>query len=112
MMPKLSEKFVTDSDFEIGLALFITKKLVEANGGRIWADINNKNNNNDGIGSTIHFFLMLNRNESRHYIDRFKEYNIYNQITLMKLNTTVPFYKSKITKLYKVFVIKASEKDN
>ncbi len=52
IMPHLFEKFVTDSDFGTGLGLFITKKLVEAHGGRIWAF-----NNNDGIGSTFIFSL-------------------------------------------------------
>ena len=52
IMPHLFEKFVTDSDFGTGLGLFITKKLVEAHGGRIWAF-----NNNDGIGSTFVFSL-------------------------------------------------------
>ncbi len=52
VMPKLFEKFVTDSDFGTGLGLFITKKLVDAHGGRIWAF-----NNNDGIGSTFVFSL-------------------------------------------------------
>jgi signal transduction histidine kinase len=52
ILPKLFEKFTTDSDFGTGLGLFITKKLVEAHGERIWAF-----NNNDGIGSTFVFSL-------------------------------------------------------
>jgi signal transduction histidine kinase len=52
IIPKLFGKFITDSDYGTGLGLYITKKLVEAHGGRIWAY-----NNNDGIGSTFIFSL-------------------------------------------------------
>ena len=55
ILPKLFEKFTTDSEFGTGLGLFITKKLVEAHGGQIWGF-----NNNDGIGSTFVFSLPLN----------------------------------------------------
>jgi nitrogen-specific signal transduction histidine kinase len=34
IMSKLFQKFVTDSEFGTGLELYITKKLVEAHGGR------------------------------------------------------------------------------
>jgi signal transduction histidine kinase len=52
VMPKLFGKFITDSDYGTGLGLYITKNLVEAHGGRIWAY-----NNNDGVGSTFIFSL-------------------------------------------------------
>ncbi len=52
IMPRLFEKFNTDSDVGTGLGLYISKKLVEAMGGKIWAF-----NNQDGIGSTFVFSL-------------------------------------------------------
>ena len=54
ILPRLFQKFFTDSNYGTGLGLYITKKLVEAMGGRIWAF-----NNNDGIGSTFVFSLPL-----------------------------------------------------
>ena len=54
IMPKLFGKFVTDSDYGTGLGLYITKKLVEAHGGKIWAY-----NNKDGIGTTFVFSLSI-----------------------------------------------------
>jgi two-component system sensor histidine kinase VicK len=51
---KLFSKFVTTSEAGSGLGLFISKGIVEAHGGRIWAQ-----NNNDGIGATFYFSLPL-----------------------------------------------------
>jgi signal transduction histidine kinase len=52
ILPKLFTKFATSSSEGIGLGLYISKKIVEAHGGRIWAE-----NNPDGKGATFAFSL-------------------------------------------------------
>jgi two-component system, OmpR family, sensor histidine kinase VicK len=52
--PRLFTKFATKSDQGTGLGLFISKSIVEAHGGRIWAE-----NNPDGRGATFSFTLPL-----------------------------------------------------
>ena len=54
IMPRLFTKFATKSDQGTGLGLYISKNIVEAHGGRIWAD-----NNKDGKGATFSFTLPL-----------------------------------------------------
>jgi signal transduction histidine kinase len=51
-MPKLFTKFATTSEKGTGLGLFISKSIVEAHGGKIWAE-----NNADGKGATFSFSL-------------------------------------------------------
>jgi len=51
---RLFSKFATKSDKGTGLGLFISKSIVEAHGGKIWAE-----NNADGIGATFAFSLPL-----------------------------------------------------
>jgi signal transduction histidine kinase len=51
---KLFSKFVTKSDTGSGLGLYISKGIVEAHGGRIWAE-----NNSDGNGATFSFSLPV-----------------------------------------------------
>jgi two-component system sensor histidine kinase VicK len=53
---RLFNKFVTKSETGTGLGLFICKSIIEAHGGKIWAQ-----NNADGRGSTFAFSLPLHR---------------------------------------------------
>jgi signal transduction histidine kinase len=55
LMPKLFSKFVTSSHTGTGLGLFISKGIIEAHGGRIWAE-----NNSNGLGASFSFSLPLN----------------------------------------------------
>jgi signal transduction histidine kinase len=59
ILPRLFQKFFTDSNDGTGLGLYICKKLVEAQGGKIWAF-----NNNSGIGSTFVFSLPKTNHEA------------------------------------------------
>jgi two-component system sensor histidine kinase VicK len=54
--PKLFTKFATKSEKGTGLGLFISKSIIEAHGGRIWAE-----NNKDDKGATFSFTLPLGR---------------------------------------------------
>jgi signal transduction histidine kinase len=54
VMNHLFEKFITKSDSGTGLGLYISKNIVEAHGGKIWAS-----NNLDGIGSTFSFSIPV-----------------------------------------------------
>ena len=54
IMPKIFTAFATKSNNGTGLGLYISKKIVEAHGGRIWAKNNSKR------GSTFAFELPLN----------------------------------------------------
>jgi signal transduction histidine kinase len=54
IMPRLFKKFATKSDKGTGLGLFLSKSIVEAHGGKIWAE-----NNADGKGATFSFSLPI-----------------------------------------------------
>lgn len=54
ILPNLFKKFTTKSEKGVGLGLFISKNLVEAHGGKIWAE-NTKGRN----GATFTFTLPL-----------------------------------------------------
>jgi signal transduction histidine kinase len=54
IMPRLFTKFTSKSQTGTGLGLFISKSIIEAHGGRIWAE-----NNKDRKGATVTFRLPL-----------------------------------------------------
>ena len=52
ILPRLFTKFATTSSEGIGLGLYISKNIIEAHGGRMWAE-----NNPDGKGAIFAFSL-------------------------------------------------------
>jgi two-component system, OmpR family, sensor histidine kinase VicK len=57
IMPRLFSKFASKSQTGTGLGLFISQNIVEAHGGKIWAE-----NNSGGRGATFSFNLPLTVN--------------------------------------------------
>jgi two-component system sensor histidine kinase VicK len=56
LLLRLFTKFATKSDKGTGLGLYISKSIVEAHGGKIWAE-----NNSDGRGATFTFTLPIQK---------------------------------------------------
>ena len=54
ILPRLFAKFASKSDNGTGLGLFLSQGIIQAHGGKIWAE-----NNKDGIGATFRFTLPL-----------------------------------------------------
>jgi signal transduction histidine kinase len=54
IMPRLFTKFSSKSFSGTGLGLYISKNIIEAHGGKIWAE-----NNKDGKGATFSFTLPI-----------------------------------------------------
>jgi signal transduction histidine kinase len=62
LMPRLFTKFATKSYQGTGLGLFISKAIVEAHGGTMWAENNNNNNESSDkrlSGATFYFTLPV-----------------------------------------------------
>jgi signal transduction histidine kinase len=59
IMPRLFDKFASRSFQGAGIGLFISKGIIEAHGGKIWAE-----NHADGKGATFHFTLPISENSN------------------------------------------------
>ena len=66
IIPRLFTKFASKSQTGTGLGLFISKSIIEAHGGKIWAE-----NNKDGRGATFGFALPIakSHNDNLHTND-------------------------------------------
>jgi signal transduction histidine kinase len=61
IMPKLFTKFATKSESGTGIGLYIAKKIVEAHGGKIWAE-----NNENRAGATFTLSLPILARHTEH----------------------------------------------
>lgn len=62
VMTRLFSKFVSKSDAGTGLGLFISKNIIEAHGGKMWAQ-----NNSNGVGAIFSFTLPAINFDSTSY---------------------------------------------
>ena len=66
LMPRLFTKFATKSYQGTGLGLFISKSIIEAHDGKMWAENNNNNSDRKHEGATFYFTLpVVDMNEQR-----------------------------------------------
>ncbi len=56
IMPRLFQKFVTKSEKGTGLGLYISNRIIQGHGGKMWAE-----NNADGKGATFTFTLLIEK---------------------------------------------------
>jgi CheY-like chemotaxis protein len=100
IMPRLFTKFATKSIVGTGLGLYISKRIIEAHGGKMWAG-----NNSDGIGATFSFTLPLVIQQDH------KESIVIDSLTTMnsgieeRRKKRSIYYNSHKTKMKRIFLV-------
>jgi signal transduction histidine kinase/CheY-like chemotaxis protein len=100
IMPRLFTKFATKSIVGTGLGLYISKRIIEAHGGKMWAE-----NNSDGIGATFSFTLPLviqQDDKESIIIDTVSTMN--SRIEEIRKKRSI-YYKSHKTKMKRIFLV-------
>jgi two-component system, OmpR family, sensor histidine kinase VicK len=100
IMPRLFSKFATKSIVGTGLGLYISKRIIEAHGGKMWAE-----NNSDGIGATFSFTLPLviqQDDKESIIIDTVSTMN--SRIEEIRKKRGI-YYKSHKTKMKRIFLV-------
>lgn len=62
IMPRLFQKFVTKSEKGTGLGLYISNRIIQAHGGKMWAE-----NNADGKGATFTLRCLSKRSIKKNF---------------------------------------------
>jgi signal transduction histidine kinase/CheY-like chemotaxis protein len=95
IMPRLFTKFATKSIVGTGLGLYISKRIIEAHGGKMWAE-----NNSDGIGATFSFTLPPITQQERIAIDPVSTTDIEEGRKKRSI-----YYDSHKTKMKRIFLV-------
>ena len=95
IMPRLFTKFATKSIVGTGLGLYISKRIIEAHGGKMWAE-----NNSDGIGAIFSFTLPLITQQERIAIDAVSTTDIEEGRKKSSI-----YYDSDKTKMKRIFLV-------
>jgi two-component system, OmpR family, sensor histidine kinase VicK len=70
ILPQLFSKFASKSFEDTGLVLFIAKSVVEAHGGKIWAENNNINTQREREDTFSFTLPTINRQQNVKVIDQ------------------------------------------
>jgi signal transduction histidine kinase/CheY-like chemotaxis protein len=95
IMPRLFTKFATKSIVGTGLGLYVSKRIIEAHGGKMWAE-----NDSDGIGATFSFTIPLVIQQESIVIDTISTMDIEKR----KKKRSI-YYDSHKAKMKRIFLV-------
>ena len=105
IMPRLFTRFATKSIVGTGLGLYISKRIIEAHGGKMWAE-----NNSDGIGATFSFILpLVIQQDHKESIVIYTAPTMINDIEERRKksyhDSSSSYYKSHETRMKRIFLV-------
>ena len=105
IMPRLFTRFATKSIVGTGLGLYISKRIIEDHGGKMWAE-----NNSDGIGATFSFTLpLVIQQDHKESIVIYTAPTMINDIEERRKksyhDSSSSYYKSHKTRMKRIFLV-------